>query len=139
MADESLLKDLVPTSPEELLARAALGTPGRLGIEVGLSEPRFAPPRGQRTPKRELALRRALGGVSYPAGREQVLSQAGAWLTRQPDLLERLATLPEITYGGEQEVLQHLGLPRPPAPVAAPTQPPDSAASANQEGSSARR
>jgi hypothetical protein len=65
VADPPPLGGLVPAEPEELLTRGALGAPGRLRIEVGLSEPRFARPEGRRTSKEEMALLRALGGVSY--------------------------------------------------------------------------
>src|SRR5487761_1485232 len=108
MAEDPLLGGLVPVEPEELLTRGALGAPGRLRIEVGLSEPRFAPPEGRRTPREELALRRALGGVSYPAPRERLLIEAGRWLAGHEDLRERLRGLPELTYGSELEVLGQL-------------------------------
>jgi len=108
MAEDPLLGGLVPVEPEELLTRGALGAPGRLRIEVGLAEPRFASPEGRRTPREELALRRALGGVSYPAPRERLLIEAGRWLAGHEDLRERLRDLPELTYGSELEVLGQL-------------------------------
>lgn len=143
MADEPLLGDLVPIAPEELLTRAALGAPGRLRIEVGLEGPRFAPAQGQRTPRDELAMRRALGGVSYPADRGRVISEAGRWLAGYQQLRDRLAALPELTYGSELEVLRRLSQPvselaeDDPDREADPA--PPSAAGGNQEGSSASR
>ncbi|MGC1184853.1 MAG: hypothetical protein WBA31_06845 [Candidatus Dormiibacterota bacterium] len=108
MADVPTLGELLPVEPEELLTRGALGVPGRLRIEVGLDEPRFAPPQGQPTSKGELALRRALGGVSYPADRERLLAEAGRWLDGHDELRLRLSGLPELIYGGELEVLRRL-------------------------------
>ena len=108
MADVPPLGELAPVEPEELLTRGALGVPGRLRIEVGLAEPRFAPPQGQRTSQDELALLRALGGVSYPADRERLIAEAGRWLTGHDDLRQRLSGLPELIYGGELEVLRRL-------------------------------
>ncbi|MGH7611969.1 MAG: hypothetical protein ACREN4_08115 [Candidatus Dormibacteria bacterium] len=93
---------------EERVRRAALGEPGRLRIEVGMDEPRFGASRGRPEPESERLLRRALGGVEYPANREELLAAAGAWLTREPGLLERLATLPEGVYGSELEALAEL-------------------------------
>ena len=143
LADEPILGDLVPVEPEELLARGALGAPGRLRIEVGLSEPRFARPLGHRTAHDKLAMQRALGGVSYPASREQVISQAGRWLSGQESLREQLLRLPELTYGGELEVLRRLAEPGPAVPDADSDQPAEasspSAGLGNQEGSSASR
>ncbi|MGA7173920.1 MAG: hypothetical protein WB020_10145, partial [Candidatus Dormiibacterota bacterium] len=104
MADDSPLGELVPVEPEELLNRGAVGAPGRLRIEVGLSEPRFARPAGWRTSRDEMALRRALGGVSYPADRERLLAEAGRWLVGKEHLQTILLRLPELTYGGELEV-----------------------------------
>jgi hypothetical protein len=108
MAEDSTLGELVPVEPEELLTRGALGAPGRLRIEVGLSEPRFARPEGRRTSREELALLRALGGVSYPADRERLISEAGRWLAGHDEIRERLRGLPELIYGGELEVLRRL-------------------------------
>jgi hypothetical protein len=108
MADDSPLGELVPVEPEELLTRGAVGAPGRLRIEVGLSEPRFARPAGWRTSRDEMALRRALGGVSYPADRERLLAEAGRWLVGKDGLRALLLGLPELTYGGELEVLRRL-------------------------------
>lgn len=90
------------------MARAALGAPGRLTIEVGLSGPRHTRPQGRRTEQREIALRRALGGVSYPADRSQLLAQAGAWLRQRAELVAVLEGLPEEVFGTEQEVLARL-------------------------------
>ncbi|MGH7608591.1 MAG: hypothetical protein ACREOD_01415 [Candidatus Dormibacteria bacterium] len=89
----------------EKVRRAALGEPGQLEIEVGLEQPRFSVSRGRAEQPEAWALRRALGGVSYPASREQVSGQAGAWLRGQPGLRQRLELLPELTYGSELEVL----------------------------------
>jgi hypothetical protein len=140
VADESELGELVPVAPEELLTRAALGVPGRLRIEVGLTEPRFAPRQGRRTPKDQLALQRALGGVSYPAERERLIAEAGRWLGAYPRILERLQTLPELTYGGELEVLRKLAELDLAGPTPSEDQPsesePPSAGLGNQEGSS---
>lgn len=143
MADQPELGELVPVAPEELLIRAALGVPGRPRIEVGLTEPRFAPRQGRRTPKDELALRRALGGVSYPADRERLIAEAERWLGGYPRLQERLQALPELTYGGELEVLRklaelNLGQPTPSEDQPSESEPP-SAGLGNQEGSSASR
>jgi hypothetical protein len=143
LADQPELGELVPVAPEELLNRAALGVPGRPRIEVGLTEPRFAPRQGQRTPKDQLALQRALGGVSYPTDRERLIAEAGRWLGGYPRLQERLQGLPELTYGGELEVLRklaELNLEQPPPSDDQPseTEPP-SAGLGNQEGSSASR
>lgn len=143
MADEPLLDDLVPVAPEELLSRAALGAPGRLRIEVGLEGPRFAPALGQRTPREELATRRALGGVSYPAGRERIITEAGRWLAGQERVRVRLSRLPEGTYGSELEVLRTLNRaesePPDPSPNQSSATVPPSAGEGNQEGSSASR
>ncbi|HUY09166.1 MAG TPA: hypothetical protein VMW80_06910 [Candidatus Dormibacteraeota bacterium] len=111
MADDSPLGELVPLEPEELLTRGAVGAPGRLRIEVGLSEPRFARPAGRRTSVEEMALRRALGGVTYPADRDRLLAEAGRWLVGHDGLQSRLRGLPELTYGGELEVLRRLSQP----------------------------
>ena len=145
MADDPILGDLVPVAPEELLLRGALGFPGRLRIEVGLSEPRFVRPQGRRTAREVLALQRALGGVSYPADRERVISEAGRWLGGHDGLRERLLGLPELTYGGEMEVLRKLSEPTAEAldpPLEAISDQseaaaPPSAGSGNQDGSSA--
>ncbi|MGC2192656.1 MAG: hypothetical protein WA751_10015 [Candidatus Dormiibacterota bacterium] len=147
MADDSLLGELGPVQPEELITRGALGAPGRLRIEIGLSEPRFASPEGQRTSSEELALLRALGGVSYPADRDQVVSQAGRWLGGHRGLQERLEGLPELTYGGELEVLGRLNQPlaeeQERLPEASSDQPPEleppSTGAGNEEGSVASR
>jgi hypothetical protein len=143
MTDVPELGDLVPVQPEELLTRGALGAPGRLRIEVGLTEPRFARPEGRPTSKDELALLRALGGVSYPADRERLLAEAGRWLNGHEELRLRLAELPELIYGGELEVLRRLAEPRPEVAVMGADQAPDadvpSAGSGNEAGSSASR
>lgn len=143
MAEPSDLGELVPVAPEELLTRGALGEPGRLRIEVGLTEPRFAPRQGRRTPKEQLALQRALGGVSYPADRERLISEAGRWLGGYPRILERLSGLPELTYGGELEVLRKLAELSSAPPISYRDQPsepdPPSAGPGNQEGSSESR
>jgi hypothetical protein len=143
MTDVPELGDLVPVQPEELLARGALGAPGRLRIEVGLAEPRFARPEGRPTSKDELALLRALGGVSYPADRERLVAEAGRWLNGHEELRLRLAELPELIYGGELEVLRRLAEPRPEDAVIGADQAPDadvpSAGAANEAGSSASR
>jgi len=147
VAEDRVLAGLVPSEPEELLIRGALGTPGRLRIEVGLSEPRFAPRAGRRTPKAELALRRALGGVSYPADRDRVIAEAGRWLSQDQQARDRLAGLPELVYGGELEVLRRLDelsqLPVEPGSEPTPGQAegsgPDSANPGNQDGSLASR
>jgi hypothetical protein len=143
LPDTPDLGELVPVAPEELLARAALGMPGRLRIEVGLTEPRFAPRQGHRTPKEQLALQRALGGVSYPADRERLVAEAERWLGNYPRLQERLRGLPELTYGGELEVLRKLAELRSPPPMSSADQAsepaPPSAGPGNQEGSSESR
>lgn len=147
MAEEPILKEVVPVEPEELLTRGALGSPGRLRIEVGLNEPRFAPPQGRRTPPEQLALSRALGGVSYPADRERVIAEAGKWLSSYPQLKQRLEWLPGIVYGGELEVLRRLAqldseVSRQlsdPEPDQTSEESPPSAGSGNQEGSLANR
>jgi hypothetical protein len=147
MAEDSNLGELVPVEPEELLTRGALGAPGRLRIEVGLSEPRFARPEGRRTSREELALLRALGGVSYPADRERLISEAGRWLGGHDGLRERLRGLPELIYGGELEVLRRL---REPPTVHLESTPgdatdqsveggPPSTGAGNDDGSSASR
>jgi len=105
------LSDLLPKVPlEELMMRAALGMPGRPPIEVGLTRDRFAEPRGRHLGNRQLALRRALGGVSYPAEPTELVGQAQRWLQSFPDLVEQLRSLPERVYGGELEVLRELEL-----------------------------
>jgi hypothetical protein len=126
-----------------MLVRAALGNPGRPQIEVGISEPRFAEPRGRPTDPEELALRRALGGVAYPAGRERLVAEAGRWLASHPGLRDRLRDLPELTYGGELEVLRRLSDSEAEIPERGPAGREDgtlpSAGIGNQEGSSASR
>jgi hypothetical protein len=143
LADEPDLGELVPVAPEELLMRAALGVPGRPRIEVGLNEPRFAARRGQRTPEDQLALQRALGGVSYPTDRERLITEASRWLAGHPSIPERLRGLPELTYGGELEVLRKLAelesAPSMPSDDQASEPDPPSAALGNQEGSSESR
>ncbi|MGH7642130.1 MAG: hypothetical protein ACRENX_03800 [Candidatus Dormibacteria bacterium] len=147
MADDAILGELVPIGTEELLNRGAVGAPGRLRIEVGLSEPRFARPQGQRTSRKDLALQRALGGVSYPADRAQVLAGADCWLSGHEDIRERLRGLPELTYGGEMEVLRRLGESTTQSTDSAPTGTSaqleetdlDSAGLGNEAGSSANR
>jgi hypothetical protein len=105
------LSDLLPKVPlEELMRRAALGMPGRPPIEVGLTRDRFAEPRGRHLGNRQLALRRALGGVSYPVEPPGLVGQAQRWLQSFPDLVEKLRSLPERVYGGELEVLRELEL-----------------------------
>ena len=107
-AEELWVARGVPMSPEEMLLRAALGTPGRPRIEVGILAPRFEGPWGSPTGPEELALRRALGGVSYPARRDRLVAEAGSWLVKYRSLRERLSGLPDLTYGGEMEVLGRL-------------------------------
>lgn len=143
VADESELGDLVPVAPEELLSRAALGVPGGPRIEVGLTEPRFAPRQGRRTPKDQLALQRALGGVSYPAERERLIAEAGRWLGAYPRILQRLQALPELIYGGELEVLRKLAelviVEQTPSDDQTSGSEPPSAGLGNKEGSSESR
>jgi len=137
--DESELGPLLPVSPEELIIRAALGTPGRPRIEVGLAEPRFARAQGHRTPSDQLALRRALGGVSYPANRERVVAEAGPWLTGQEQLQQQLQGLPDLVYGGELEVLRRLRTPAADSRDGTTEPTPPSTGAGNEEGSSANR
>ncbi|HEY6538942.1 MAG TPA: hypothetical protein VI138_07905 [Candidatus Dormibacteraeota bacterium] len=142
MADAPKLGDLVPVEPEELLTRGALGAPGRLRIEVGLTEPRFGRPEGRRTAGEDLDLRRALGGVAYPATRERVIAEAGRWLRGKEAIQERLQTLPELVYGGEMEVMHRLEAPLDPGngdPGQADEPGISSAGPGNDGGSSASR
>jgi hypothetical protein len=143
LPDDPDLGELVPVAPEELLTRAALGMPGRPRIEVGLTEARFAPRQGQRTPKEQLALLRALGGVAYPADRERLIAEAERWLAGYPRLRERLRGLPELTYGGELEVLRKLAALDSVPPTSSDDQTsesdPPSAGAGNHEGSSESR
>jgi hypothetical protein len=105
------LSDLLPKVPlEELVMRAALGLPGRPPIEVGLGRDRFAEPRGRPMGNRQLALQRALGGVSFPVEPPELVQQAQRWLQSFPDLVDQLRALPERSYGGELEVLRELEL-----------------------------
>jgi hypothetical protein len=142
VADPPPLGGLVPAEPEELLTRGALGAPGRLRIEVGLSEPRFARPEGRRTSKEEMALLRALGGVSYPADRERLLAEAGRWLGGHEAIRQRLSDLPDLVYGGELEVLRRLQEPVSEEPASSDQEggeEPGSAGVGNQDGSEASR
>jgi hypothetical protein len=112
MADVDL-SDLLPKLPlEELLMREALGARGQPPVEVGLRGPRFANPRGVPIGNLRLALLRALGGVSYPASREQVLEAARPWLRSSPQLAADLEELPPGDYGGEMDVICELELAR---------------------------
>ena len=105
------LSDLLPKLPlEELLLREALGAPGQPPVEVGLPGARFANPRGIPVGSRRLALRRALGGVAYPASRDQVLESARRWLASSPQLAAELEALPPGDYGGELDVICELEL-----------------------------
>ncbi len=97
-----------PADTEERLARGADGRPGRLRIEVGLREPRFAEPRGHANPGPEFALRRALGAVAYPAPKASLVALARPYLGDNPELERRLEELPERVFGGEMEVLELL-------------------------------
>ncbi len=107
------LSDLLPKVPlEELLMREALGAPGQPPVEVGLRGPRFANPRGVPIGNLRLALLRALGGVAYPASREQVLEAARPWLRSSPQLAADLEALPPGDYGGEMDVICELELAR---------------------------
>ncbi len=107
------LSDLLPKIPlEELLMREALGAPGQPPVEVGLHVPRFANPRGVPIGNLRLALLRALGGVAYPASREQVLGAARSWLKSSPQLAADLEALPPGDYGGEMDVIYELELAR---------------------------
>ncbi len=107
------LSDLLPKVPlEELLMREALGAPGQPPVEVGLRAPRFANPRGVPVGNLKLALLRALGGVAYPASREQVLEAARPWLRSSPQLVADLEALPSGDYGGEMDVICELELAR---------------------------
>jgi hypothetical protein len=126
------LSDLLPKVPlEELIMRAALGLPGRPPIEVGLSRARYAEPRGRPLGNRQLALQRALGGVSYPVDPQELVEQAQRWLQSFPELVEQLRTLPERIYGGELEVLRELEL-----GVRQASPGPPSAGDGNEAGSS---
>jgi len=126
------LSDLLPKVPlEELVMRAALGLPGRPPIEVGLDRDRYAEPTGRPMGNRQLALQRALGGVSYPVEPAELAQQARRWLQSFPDLVEQLCALPERVYGGELEVLRELELD---ARQASPE--PSSAGGGNDAGSS---
>lgn len=103
------LSDLLPKAPlEELIMRSALGLPNQPPIEVGLHSPRYGQPRGTAMSNRQLALVRALGGVSYPADREDLVTQAERWLGSFPDLMEALGKIPDTVYGGELEVMREL-------------------------------
>jgi hypothetical protein len=103
------LSDLLPKVPfEELIMRAALGLPGQPPVEVGLRQPRFGEATGRPWSNRQMALRRALGGVLYPASRAELLAQAERWLRSHPAVWEELQRLPEQTYGGEMDALRAL-------------------------------
>lgn len=108
MADPDL-SDLLPKVPfEELIMRAALGLPGQPPVEVGLRQPRFGEATGRPWSNRQMALRRALGGVIYPADRDQLLAQTERWLRDHPAVRHDLERLPERVYGGEMDVLSTL-------------------------------
>gem|GEM_PF-5391639 len=103
---EADLSDLLPRTPfEELVMRSALGLPGQPPIEVGLRVPRFGESTGRPWSNRQMALRRALGGVLYPVTRAELIAQTERWLRVYPQVYAELESLPDAVYGGELEVL----------------------------------
>ncbi len=103
------LSDLLPTVPfEELMMRSALGLPGQPPIEVGLRRPRFGEAGGRPWSNRQMALRRALGGVLYPLSAAQLVTDTERWLRSYPSVWHELQLLPEGPYGSEVEVLTAL-------------------------------
>ncbi len=112
------LSDLLPKVPfEELIRRSALGLPGQPPVEVGLRQPRFGEATGRPWSNRQMALRRALGGVLYPASKGELLEQTRRWLRTYPALWEELGRLPEQVYGGEMDALRALESEPAPEPV----------------------
>jgi hypothetical protein len=106
---EADLSDLLPKVPfEELIMRSALGLPGQPPVEVGLRQPRFGEVTGRPWSNRQMALRRALGGVLYPASRADLLAQTERWLRSYPSVFAELQRLPERVYGGEMDALRAL-------------------------------
>lgn len=107
MADiEADLSDLLPRAPfEELVMRSALGLPGQPPIEVGLVSARFGESTGRPWSNRDMAVRRAVGGIRYPVSRAELVAQSGQWLRAYPQVLAELESLPERVYEGEGEVL----------------------------------
>ncbi len=110
VADDDVdLSDLLPKVPfEELIMRSALGLPGQPPVEVGLRQPRFGEATGRPWSNRQMALRRALGGVLYPATRDELLAQTERWLRSHPGVWQDLHRLPQGTYGGEMDALRAL-------------------------------
>lgn len=103
------LSDLLPKVPfEELMMRSALGLPGQPPIEVGLRRPRFGEAGGRPWSNRQMALRRALGGVLYPLSAAQLVTDTERWLRSYPSVWHELQSLPEGSYGSEVEVLTAL-------------------------------
>lgn len=88
--------------------RSALGLPGQPPVEVGLRQPRFGEATGRPWSNRQMALRRALGGVLYPATRDELLAQTERWLRSHPGVWQDLHRLPQGTYGGEMDALRAL-------------------------------
>ncbi|MHB1500276.1 MAG: DUF2795 domain-containing protein [Candidatus Dormibacteria bacterium] len=115
---EADLSDLLPKVPfEELIRRSSLGLPGQPPVEVGLRQPRFGEASGRPWSNRQMALRRALGGVLYPATKEELREQTRRWLRTYPALWEELQRLPEQVYGGEMDALRALESEPEPGPV----------------------
>jgi len=92
------ISELAQRAIDDLVRRAA-GLPRATRMEVGQDQPRWRDQRGSPRPDREMAARRALGGATFPATREELLAGAEAWLGRdRGGARVLLATLPEGRY-----------------------------------------
>lgn len=80
------------------LASRAAGLPRRTAIEVGEVGAGWRDQLGTPWPAVEVRLRRALGGVEYPCGRDRLVETAKGYLRGQRAALAWLERLPDATY-----------------------------------------
>ncbi len=105
-ADVCVHSDLVADEALSPLAREvvdalgdrAAGLPRRTAIEVGDVGAGWRDQIGRPWPPDELALRRALGGVEYPASRDRLVETCKEHLRRRPSALAWMERLPDGAY-----------------------------------------
>jgi len=97
----------------EQLARRAAGVPRRTAIEVGDPGSGWRDQRGRPWSGDGFAVRRALGGMEYPASRDRVVETCKEHLRRLPLALAWLERLPAGDYGGPDEAWMTLEATRP--------------------------
>ncbi len=92
------ISELAQRAIDDLVRRAA-GLPRTTRMEVGQDRARWGDQRGFPRPPVELAARRALGGATFPATREELLAASETWLGRdRVGARALLATLPAGRY-----------------------------------------